>query len=133
MVYDTTSKTQLQLVGTEYHRSLSQLAQMQDAMPGPFSVIRANTGSSIRLYPKPNGVYTITTTWIIPQADLASISTTLTIPDKPVYLLAASYLAAERGEGMGERSAELRASAMQAVSDAIQFGSDLNELTFYVE
>ena len=133
MIFDVTSKTQLSLVGTEYHRSLSQLAQMTNAQPGPVSLIRASTGYTMRMYPKPNGVYSIVSTWIVPQPDFTLVTDNLSIPEAPVYLLAASYLAAERGDGMGEAAANLRAAAMQAVNDAIQFGSDLNELTFYVE
>jgi hypothetical protein len=133
MVYDTTSKTQLTLAGVEYHRSLSQLAQMQNAAPGPFSLLRAGTGYTMRLYPKPNGVYTITSTWIIPQADFTTTATVLSVPEAPVWLRAAAYCAAERGDGLGERAAALMASADVALSDAMQYGRDLNELVCYPE
>ena len=133
MVYDTTSKTQLSLNGAEYHRSLSQLAQMTNASPGPFSLIRARTGYSMRLYPKPNGIYTMTSTWVIPQADFTATATVLSVPEAPVWLRAAAYAAGERGDGMGERAAALMASAEVALSDAMQYGRDLNELVFYPE
>ncbi len=133
MVYDVSSKTQLQLVGVEYHRSLSQLAQMTNAAPGPFSVIRAATGSTFRFYPKPNGIYSISSTWVIPSPDFTTTTDTLLIPAAPVYLLAAAYLAAERGDGMGEASANLKNAADRALSDAMQFGRDMNELVYYPE
>jgi hypothetical protein len=133
MVYDTTSKTQLSLMGAEYHRSLSQLAQMSNAPPGPFSLNRSASGYTMRLYPKPNGVYTITSTWIIPQPDFSSTATTISVPEAPVWLLAAAYCAAERGDGLGERAADLRAQAQQALSDAMQFGRDMNEMVATVE
>lgn len=133
MVYDTTSKTQLSLVGAEYHRSLSQLAQMTNAQPGPFSLLRSSTGYSFRLYPKPNGIYTITSTWVIPQADFSATGTVLSVPEAPVWLRAAAYCASERGDGMGERATELHAQAQTALTDAMQFGRDMNELVCQVK
>lgn len=133
MVYDVTSKTQLTLQDAEYLRSLSQLDQMTDAQPGPFSLIRASTGYTMRMYPPPNGIYSIKSTWIIPQPDFSSTATVLSVPEAPVYLKAAAYCAAERGDGLGDRAAELMAQAQTALSDAIQYGRDMNEMVCTVE
>jgi hypothetical protein len=133
MAYDTTNKTQLQIVDKEYHRSLSQLDQMTNARPGPFSLIAANTGFSMRLYPPPDGIYTITTTWVIPQPDFTATGTEISVPHEPVYLLAAAMLVEERGDGMGTKGADLRAAAAQALSDHMQFGRSMSELVCYVD
>lgn len=133
MIFDTTSKTQLSIVGKEYHRSLSQLNQMTNAQPGPVSILKANTGMTLRFYPKPNGIYAISSTWVIPQPDFAATGTELTVPHAPVYLRCASLLAEERGDGMGSRAAALKAMSDDALNDAIQFGRDMSELTAYVE
>jgi hypothetical protein len=131
MLYDTQSKTQLTLQPAEYMRGLSQLAQNSDTQPALFSLIPSATGITIRIYPKPNAVYPITGTWVVPQDDLTAVSDVLLVPSAPVWLLAAAYCAGERGDGMGDRAQELQQQAREALNDAIQYGTDINELTCY--
>lgn len=133
MVYDTTNKTQLMEYPAELLRGDSILALLTNTIPARFALIQSPTGYTLRIYPKPNGIYAMSTTWVIPQEDLALTGDVLLVPSTPVWLFAAAMCAAERGEGMGDRAQTLEADAYQALNDAIQFGTDINELTAYVD
>lgn len=131
MMYDTTNKTQLWDYPAEIMRGDSQLALLQNALPQRYSLIQSATGITVRIYPKPNGAYSMSSTWVVPQADLSAVSDVLLVPAAPVWLLAAAYCAEERGDGQGQRADALYQQARDALSDAIQYGTDINELVAY--
>lgn len=100
-----------------------------NAIPSLFSLKRSASGITISLYPKPDAVYTMQATFVIPQAELSSKDAVLTVPEKPVYLLAAAYAAAERGGGQGTEGDNLKAMADRALNDAINFDAEPAEQT----
>lgn len=127
LVYDRTSKTQL------FERTLSETTELiaenqtANAKPGVFSQARANTGVTLWIYPAPDAVYSMQATFYVPQDELASssLTTSLTVPSRPVWRLALARALGERG-GLGDTPeriemmarADLEAAIMRDVEDA---------------
>lgn len=79
----------------------------------------ASDDSVVEVYPTPNSVETLEFNCVVPQADLAADGTAITIPWRPVVLLAVAMLAEEKGEAGGASSARYFEMADKEVSDAI--------------
>lgn len=102
-----------------------------NAIPSLYSIKRAASGVTISLYPKPDAVYSMQATFVIPQPELTDKADILIVPEKPVYLLAAAYAALERGGGQGTEGETLKAMADRALNDAINFDSEPVEQTMF--
>jgi len=70
-------------------------------------------------YPVPDAVYTILLPSVVPQAELAVSSTVITIPSKPVELMAYAIALRERGDAGGTSVAEAVAIANSSIQNAI--------------
>lgn len=127
------SEGRLVEVPRERHKEMIAYDENGNQSPSLFSLKRASTGITVSLYPKPDGVYALQGTFYIPQDELSVYSTTLTCPAEPVWKLALSYAASERGGGMGEQVPTLEARAYKALWAAITEEAEAGELTFYEE
>lgn len=81
----------------------------------------------VNFYPKPDAVYSINFNMSIPQDDLATDSTPLTIPHQAVTLYAYALAVEERGEEGGVGTNVLFARAQQALNAAT--GVDSSTIT----
>lgn len=121
-----------------YEKSLEairrDIAEVQDnTKPFFFALLRTNSGLSVRIYPKPDAVYSLQFTCVIPQAELSATGTTLTIPWQPVYRQALADATAERGSGLGGNLEILYQRAREALSNAILEDMEQDELMLRAE
>ncbi len=94
----------------------------------------AGQNATIELYPSPDNVYELKLNVYRPQDELSADGTVMTIPWRPVVLLAAAMLAEEKGEAGGTTSARYFEMANKSLSDSIaidanRYGTEL----IYVE
>ena len=127
--YNSTSKWQLGEYANSYMNHLNNMTTTTGS-PQYYSNsgVTAATGvRKVRLYPFPDGNYTLSFNCVIPQADLAAASTVLSIPSQPV--IDGAYLRAinERGEDQG-RLSEIQANIYRiSLTDAISQDAALHE------
>ena len=99
-----------------------------------FTGVNSSGDPYINFYPTPDGVYTINVDLIVPQADLASGSTVITVPSAPVILGAWAKAIDERGEDGGQGVGDAITQYHDALADAISHDSlrNVGEDTWYV-
>lgn len=73
----------------------------------------------VKVYPEPDAAYNLRFDVTVPQADLSSDSTNISVPFDPVLQLAYAMALRERGETGGQSAAEQFAVASTSLSDAI--------------
>ena len=119
-VYDDTNNTVLREVSDQIFDRDNYLATAQSGNPVWFRFRGVSSGAKqVDLFPTPNGSFTIYFPMIIPQADLTSDSTTITVPAHPVIMRAYALAISERGEDGGMSYAEADDMARQSLADAI--------------
>lgn len=79
----------------------------------------ANDDLKLKLFPQPEGIYTLKFEVASPQNLLSEDATQLKVPAHPVVQLALAMALRERGETGGQSAAEQFAVASTALSDAI--------------
>lgn len=134
--FETTSgaKTRLTIIDWEEMRSLFALdATTASGRPQYAAVNRGASGLTVKLYPTPSSVRTYSVICVVPQDELASVSTSLTIPSRPVWMYAAALYAAERGEEMSGEPGGLMRQAADAVNAAILTDYGADSQTFYAD
>lgn len=84
-----------------------------------FDGVDASYDTKVKLYPIPNGVYTIKFMLTVPQATLSSSSTVVLVPDVLVVQNAYSRALVERGEDGGLTSSESYSLYKSMLADQI--------------
>ena len=84
-----------------------------------FNGISADGDTQVDLFPIPDKAYTINFNVVLRSAELASDATVLSIPPKPIELLAYALAVEERGEDGGANPVSAFARAQNALQDAI--------------
>lgn len=104
------------------HQNLGTVVK---AIPSYYCIDGANTSGQplLSLYPKPDGVYSLTVYATNPQDDLSAATDVLLAPSEPVILGALARSLVERGEDGGLTSSETYALYRSALSDAIALES----------
>lgn len=103
----------------------------------PQNYIFQGTDSSgdtkIKLFPVPDGVYSIVLNMVLPQTALANSADVLKVPFEPVLFLAYAKALAERGEDGGIASSEAAQMYRQSLADsiAIENGRHSDESQWY--
>lgn len=90
--------------------------------PYAFALYTSGGAVKMKVWPTPNAVRTLKLRMYIPQAELSSTSltaTTLTIPARPVYLLATHKANAERGSELGQPDSQLWKEYLDAHGAAV--------------
>ncbi len=97
--------------------------------------VDVNGDAVIRLSPKPDAIYTLTTSGWWRPSDLVTNDNTLLIPHAPVQDLALAMAVRERGEVAGQVAMEYFEIAKRSLSDAIAYDSARNdhETTWHVQ
>jgi hypothetical protein len=84
-----------------------------------FDGVDASSDTKVTLYPRPDGVYSIPFSLIVPQATLASDATSILVPDFLVAQNAYARALVERGEDGGLSSSEAYQLYKSMLSDYI--------------
>lgn len=104
-VWDVTdsSESRLTQVTQETMERWHMTDDDQTGEPTHFAVWNDGDSMRMKIYPIPDGTYTLKMRLFIPQAELSNtdLTTTLTIPSRPVYLKALWKANAERGSELG--------------------------------
>jgi len=79
----------------------------------------ANGDTQIAVYPKPDGVYSLSFKAVVRSADLVDDADVVSVPTQPILYMALALAARERGEQGGTSAAELMALAESYLADAI--------------
>ena len=115
MVFETSTGTEYRLREWTQEKMERTHFTDNDETQRPYAFTLYTDGDSIRIkvYPTPDATYTLKLRMYIPQVELSSTSleaTTLSIPQRPVWLLALFKANQERGDELGkEGSAAHRA------------------------
>lgn len=94
--------------------------------PEHFALYASGGALKMKVYPIPDQTYTLKMRFYIPQAELSDtdITTTLTIPSRPVYLKALLKANQERGDELGSPNSTLEVAYLDAHGAAVA-----NEMT----
>ena len=84
-----------------------------------FDGVNGSYDTKVMLYPRPDGVYSIPFSLVVPQATLSSDATVIAVPDVLVAQNAYSRALVERGEDGGLSSSEAHALYKTMLSDYI--------------
>ena len=91
-----------------------------------FNGVDSSEDTKIKLYPTPDGVYSLRFNLVVRPVDLSSDSDTVDIPFAPIVHSAIALLARERGETGGTSAQEYFALADNYLADAISLDSFKN-------
>mgnify|MGYP003624731214 FL=1 len=98
-----------------------------------YNGISSDGDTQVDFYPIPDGVYTIRFNCVLRTGDLTEDADTLSVPSKPIELLAYALAVEERGEDGGANPVSAYARANNALQDAITLDSNKHseELVWY--
>lgn len=123
MVFDVTTSSEYRLKEETLERIERWHFTDNDETGKPTSFCIYSTGSALKMkvYPTPDATYTLKARIYIPQAELSStdLTTTLSIPARPVWLKALFKANAERGSELGRPDSELYMSMNDAIGAAV--------------
>lgn len=139
--YDVLNNTQnyrLQMApSSQFMTTRYLLGASQQGAPAFFDLngFDANGDPYVNLWPIPSGADVINFQVVVPQPDLSTGSTKITVPIHPVQLRAYALAINERGEDQGTISNKEDAIADLALADAISrdSGYTQNELVFLIQ
>lgn len=89
-----------------------------------FNGTDVNGDITVRVYPKPNGIYSLFFDAFVKQGILTQDSTVIKVPYNPVLQLAFGMALRERGETGGQTAVEQFTIADASLSDAIAFDAN---------
>lgn len=118
MVFDVTTSSEVRL----FQRTQEQIERMhfvdddQTGKPVYFSLFSDGGSIRVQIWPTPDAVYTIKLRMYIPQAELTSgtLTTTLSIPFRPVWTRALFKANEERGSELGKQGSSLYLAMLDA-------------------
>ena len=98
-----------------------------------FNGVSSDGDTQVDLYPIPDKAYTIRFNCVLRSDDLVNDTDTLTVPTKPVELLAYAIAVEERGEDGGINPVSAYARATNALQDAVALDGNKHpeELVWY--
>lgn len=106
-INDTTSKGRLENVPAQWIRDQQQLSTVQQGTPVYYAWNGTDgTDSKIELFPTPGATYVLKVNAYVPQADLSSGGTTITLQTEAIIAYAYARALVERGEDGGLDSSE---------------------------
>jgi len=120
-VINTTSNIPLQNISFVEMNRYQNLVPTTNGIPQYYSFdgVDANGDTKVLLYPRPDGVYSIPFSVVVPQAKLAADATVVLVPDFLVVQNAYARALVERGEDGGLNSSEAYQLYRGMLSDQI--------------
>jgi hypothetical protein len=118
MVFDTTDSSEERLIEITQERMerLHFTDNDETGQPRYFTIYSSGSALKAKVWPTPDATYTVKLRVYIPQAELAStdLTTTLSIPARPVYLRATFKANEERGSELGKEGSALYLAMLDA-------------------
>jgi hypothetical protein len=120
-VINTTSNIPLQNISFVEMNRYQNLVPTTNGIPQYYSFdgVDNNGDTKVVLYPRPDGVYSVPFSLVVPQAKLAADATSVLVPDFLVVQNAYARALVERGEDGGLNSSEAFQLYRQMLSDSI--------------
>lgn len=120
-VINTTSNIPLQNISFVEMNRYQNLVPTTNGIPQYYSFdgVDANGDTKVVLYPRPDGVYSVPFSLVVPQAKLAADATSVLVPDFLVVQNAYARALVERGEDGGLSSSEAYQLYRGMLSDQI--------------
>ena len=137
LVFDVTSSSEFRL----QERTQEQIERMHfvddntNGKPIYFAIWNDGDSIKMKVWPTPDATYTWKMRMFIPQAELSDTdtTTTLTLPQRPVYLLALLKANQERGDELGQPSSSLGRSYLDAHGAAVGKEQTAADQTVHLE
>lgn len=137
MVFDVTTSSEVRL--TEWTVERMEREHLTDndetGQPRYFAIWSDGDSIKMKVHPTPDGTYTIKMRMYIPQAELTStdLTTTLSIPSRPVWTKALWKANVERGDELGAPGGILERNYLDAHGSAVGKEQTPAEQTVYLE
>lgn len=120
VVNDATSQARLNLVSPQWILDQQQLSTVQQGSPVYYAWSGTDgTDSKVELFPTPDAVYSLKFNMIVPQTELSSDATVVSVPSEPIVAGAVARALVERGEDGGLSSAEAYGLFKSVLADYI--------------
>lgn len=136
-VFDVTDSTEYRLIEAPYERieRLHMTDNDEQERPQYFALYADSDSVKMKVYPTPSASRTLKMRFVIPQTELEStaLSTTLTIPSRPVWTLALFKANEERGSELGRPGSSLYVAYLDALSAAMDREMTSDDKTSYPE
>jgi len=135
-VTNATSTIFLQYVTDHWMINQSLNSSTTNSSPSyyTFDGVDSNGDSKIKVFPIPDGVYTLNFKAVVRNPTLTANATQIVIPTAPILHLAVALAARERGETGGQTTVEYFSVADQYLADAVSLDANKHpeELIFKV-
>lgn len=120
-VVNDTANRFMQLQTASYFNNVYYNQDVTSGAPVAYTVtgVDANDDLKVKVYPKPDAVYSLRFDLAKPQGIITADATKIKVPYNPVVQMAYAMALRERGETGGQSAAEQFAVASTALSDAI--------------
>lgn len=118
---NNTSKTFMQQRPQQWMRKQNLVSTTPNGSPFAFSIEAPNSSgdTQVKLYPTPDGIYSLSFNVVQRDADLSADADETTIPHMPIIHLAHAMAAREKGETGGAAAAEIFGIAKRSLGDAV--------------
>ena len=135
-VVNDTANRFMQLQTASYFNNVYYNQDVTSGTPVAYTVsgVDANDDLKVKVYPRPDAVYSLRFDLAKPQGIITADATKIKVPYNPVVQMAYAMALRERGETGGQSAAEQFAVASTALSDAIAIDANRfpDETTFMV-
>lgn len=135
-VINDTSNRFMKLESEAYFNNVYYNQDVVSGSPVAYKVsgVDSNDDLKVKVYPRPDAVYSLRVDLSRPQGILTADATKINVPYNPVVQMAYAMALRERGETGGQSAAEQFAVASTALSDAIAIDANRfpDETTFMV-
>lgn len=123
-VFDVTDASEFRLTEvSQEHLERLHFTDQDETIDRPYLFALYNDGTSLlmKVWPTPSEARTLKARFVVPQADLpaADITTSLSIPARPVWQRALFYANQERGDDLGRPNSALDRQATMDLANAI--------------
>jgi hypothetical protein len=133
--FETTSgnKGRIQVIGWEDMRTLHESDNNpQSNRPSYVAFNKTASGITARFFPTPDAIYSYKFVFVVPQDELSSAGTSVSVPSRPVWMLAAAYAAKERGQEIaGSDYKSMMDEADRALREAVLLDYGAERQAFY--
>jgi hypothetical protein len=121
--WNDTSNIELQMKSASWFNNELLMAPPQTGIPAfyNFNGVSSDGDAQVDIYPIPDAVYSILFNVSLRNIVLTADSDEISIPSRPVILLATAMAIEERGEDGGQQSMNAYAAAQSALADEIAF------------
>lgn len=128
-IRDALNKTSNKRFNARNRTYMNNVYHLRTPTSGPptefaFSGADSNGDIQVKVYPQPDGIYSLLFDAFVPQAELSNDSDKLKVPSNPVVQMAFAMALRERGETGGQSAAEQFAIADSILADAIAFDAN---------